>query len=58
MDSIMVERLWRTIKYEHVYLKSARMVKICMLYLDLFEYYNIDRGHSSLNNLTPFEVHF
>lgn len=59
MDNIMVERLWRTVKYEHVYLHVCEDGRD--LYAGLksyFEYYNTDRGHSSLQNLTPFEVYF
>ena len=59
MDNIMVERLWRTVKYEHVYLHVCEDGR--ELYAGLksyFEYYNTDRGHSSLKNQTPFEVYF
>ena len=59
MDNIMVERLWRTVKYEHVYLHVYEDGR--ELYAGLksyFEYYNTDRGHSSLQDLTPFEVYF
>ena len=57
-DNIFVERLWRTVKYEEVYLKE---------YLDVweteeslrryFEFYNYQRPHQSLNYQTPFEAY-
>jgi len=58
-DNIFVERLWRTVKYEEVYLKD---------YLDLseaseslgryFHFYNHERIHQSLDWQTPAEVYF
>lgn len=57
-DNIFTERLWRTIKYEEVYLKqydSPREVR-----QSLYEYvsfYNNEREHSSLGNKTPSEVY-
>ena len=58
-DNILVERLWRTVKYEEVYLKEYSdghdLIKSLRRY---FDYYNNDRQHSSLGYRTPSEVYF
>lgn len=57
-DNIMIERLWRTVKYEEVYLKSYDSVCDCRESLDEYiRYYNESRPHSSLRNKTPFQVY-
>jgi putative transposase len=59
IDNVFVERLWRTVKYEYVYLHSQEDVK--QLYEGLkqyFEYYNTQRPHQALNYKTPAEVYF
>jgi len=59
MDNIFTERLWRTIKYEEVYLKSYVTVREAVEHIGRFiEFYNHERPHSSLNNLTPADVYF
>lgn len=58
-DNIFIERLWRTVKYEHVYLYHHETVP--ELYKGLtsyFHFYNHERFHQSLNNFTPAEAHF
>lgn len=58
-DNIFVERLWRTIKYEEVYLKSYETVKEAREQLANFvEFYNYQRPHQSLNYKTPAEIYF
>ena len=58
-DNIFVERLWRTVKYEEVYLKQYRIVSEARSGLkNYFEFYNTDRPHSSLEDHTPEEVYF
>lgn len=58
-DNIFVERLWRTVKYNDVYLKDYASVRELKNGLgDFFSYYNERRGHSSLNDRTPDEVYF
>ena len=58
-DNIMVERLWRTVKYEEVYLHSYQTVSEARVALSrYFRFYNTERIHSSLGNLTPYEVYF
>jgi putative transposase len=58
-DNIFIERLWRTVKYEEVYLHSYETVAEARSNLSrYFAFYNIERIHSSLGNLTPYEVYF
>ena len=57
-DNIFVERLWRSVKYEEVYLKEY--ANVGALYHGLkayFELYNHERPHQSLAYQTPAEVH-
>lgn len=59
MDNIFTERLWRTVKYENIYLKSYATVQEARAGLtEYFDFYNFDRSHSSLDDLTPSEVYF
>jgi len=58
LDNIFVERLWRSVKYEDVYLKGYAGVPELLLGLaDYFEFYNSERFHQSLDYLTPDEVY-
>jgi putative transposase len=58
-DNIFVERLWRTVKYEEVYLKDYGDVDEARRGLGrFFGFYNHKRLHQSLGYLTPAEVHF
>jgi len=57
-DNIFVERLWRSVKYEEVYLKDYETVKNAVLGLiSYFDFYNTERGHQSLQYQTPYEVY-
>jgi len=57
-DNIMVERLWRSVKYEEVYLKDYQTVAEAKLGLGrYFELYNTERLHQSLDYCTPAEVY-
>ena len=59
LDNIFIERLWRTVKYEEIYLKEYDSVKCLYLALkEYFEFYNNERLHQSLNYQTPRQVHF
>jgi len=59
LDNIFVERLWRSVKYENVYMNDYQSVKDLRLGLnDYFTFYNHERLHQSLDYRTPFEVHF
>lgn len=58
MDNIFTERLWRTVKYEEVYLKSYADIKDAEQNLKrYFDLYNNRRPHQSLNYQTPAEVY-
>ncbi len=57
-DNIVVERLWRTVKYEEVYLHQYTMVSDARRGLDrYFLFYNMERIHESLGYCTPYEVY-
>jgi putative transposase len=59
LDNIFVERLWRSVKYEDIYLKDYLTVPALAAGLDAyFRFYNHARLHQSLNYRTPAEVHF
>jgi putative transposase len=58
MDNIMVERLWRSVKYEEVYIKDYRSVAELVQGLKAyFEFYNHERPHQSFGGQTPAEVY-
>ena len=57
LDNIFVERLWRTVKYEEIYLKSYCSLVDAYAQLDrYFHFYNEDRPHSALGGATPAEI--
>ena len=59
IDNIFIERLWRTVKYENVYLQAYSDGR--SLYSGLekyFEFYNNKRFHQSLDYNTPFETYY
>jgi putative transposase len=57
-DNIFVERLWRTVKYEEVYLKEYDGVRDAKANLkQYFDFYNNERPHQSLGYKTPVEVY-
>lgn len=59
LDNIFVERLWRSVKYEEVYLKDYRTVQDAEEGLKrYFDFYNHGRPHQSLGYRKPCEVHF
>lgn len=59
MDNIFTERLWRSVKYEDIYIKSYDNSCEARIGLeDYFYKYNNRRPHQSLNNQTPAEVYF
>ena len=58
LDNIFVERLWRTVKYEDVYLKGYdSMTDLTLGLTAYFDFYNSERPHQSLSNLTPNQVY-
>ena len=58
LDNIFVERLWRTVKYEDIYLKEYATVPALAAGLnDYFHLYNYERPHQSLQDCTPAVVY-
>jgi putative transposase len=58
LDNIFIERFWRSLKYEEVYIKSYENVRECRKSLNEYmNFYNQKRLHQSLNYLTPCEVY-
>ena len=58
MDNIFIERLWKTVKYEEVYLKAYESINHAKKELTkFFDRYNIRRPHQSLHDRTPDEVY-
>lgn len=58
LDNVFVERLWRSVKYEEIYLKSYRSLVDAHAQLDTyFHFYNERRPHSSLGDATPMETY-
>jgi putative transposase len=59
LDNIFTERLWRTVKYEEVYLHDyANPKAACQSLTQYFDFYNYRRPHQALNYLTPAQVYF
>ncbi len=58
-DNVFVERLWRTIKYEEVYLRAYESVSQAKASLGRYlDFYNARRPHSRLARMTPDRVYF
>jgi putative transposase len=58
-DNIFIERLWWTLKYQYLYLWSFNNGTDLREGLgQWFEFYNVERSHQALDNLTPDEVYF
>jgi putative transposase len=59
LDNVFSERLWRTVKYEEIYLRDYTDGFDARDYLDrYFRFYNEERPHQSLDYRTPHEVYF
>jgi putative transposase len=57
-DNVFVERLWRSVKYERVYLKAYDSVSAARADIaDYLAWYNEHRAHSKLDRLTPHEAY-
>ena len=58
-DNIFTERLWRSVKYEEVYIKEYQVCREAREGLEkYFTFYNTRRYHQSLEYKTPYKVHF
>jgi putative transposase len=59
VDNVFVERLWRSVKYEDVYLRAyATPAAVRAGLTGYFTYYNLERRHQELNRQTPDDVYF
>jgi len=59
LDNIFIERFWRSLKYEDIYLREYATVLELIAGLErYFTFYNLERPHQSLAYRTPAEVHF
>lgn len=58
MDNVFIERLWRSLKYECIYLNAFDTIREASDGIDYWmNYYNQERPHSSLDDLTPSEMY-
>lgn len=58
LDNIFVERLWRSVKHEDVYLKGySNLPELQQGLTEYFEFYNTERFHQSLSYRTPDQVY-
>ena len=59
MDNVFIERLWKSVKYEDIYLKAyASMVELKKGLASYFKFYNEKRWHNSFDRKTPAMVYF
>ncbi len=59
IDNVFIERLWRSLKYEEVYLKAYDSVAQAKQSIgNWMKFYNQDRRHASLNRMTPDQVYY
>lgn len=58
LDNVFIERLWRSVKYEDIYLRDYSSVpELEQGLTNYFRFYNQERPHSSLDGRTPAQVH-
>jgi putative transposase len=58
LDNVFVERLWRSVKYENIYIREYTSPREASIGLkEYFQFYNFKRPHSSLNGKTPSIVY-
>ena len=59
MDNIFIERLWRSVKYEKIFLEEFETVQELLSGLkEYFEFYNFEGPHQSLAGKTPAEIYW
>ena len=58
LDNIFIERLWRTVKYEEVYLRAYESVPEARERIDTYmHFYNNERPHQALGYQTPAQIY-
>ena len=58
-DNVIIERLWRSVKYEDIYLKAyGSMTEVRRGLIEYFRFYNQKRWHQTLDRKTPTMVYF
>jgi putative transposase len=58
MDNVFIERLWRSVKYEHIYLfEHATIIELCAGLEKWFELYNHWRPHATHGGETPAKIY-
>ena len=59
LDNVFIERLWRTVKYNNIYIKGYETIPEAQTGLEeYFEYYNERRSHSSLGDKCPDMIYY
>ncbi len=59
LDNIIIERLWRTVKYEDIFINDYETIPQTKIGLTAyFTFYNTDRPHQSLNYQSPYQLYF
>lgn len=59
LDNIFTERLWRSVKYEDVFLNSYQNLEAARAGLErYFHFYNYERPHQAIDNQTPAQLYF
>ncbi|EED31231.1 integrase, catalytic region [gamma proteobacterium NOR5-3] len=59
IDNVFIERLWRSVKYEEVYLRAYDSINGARASLGrYFKFYNTERRHQSLDRRTPDSVYY
>lgn len=59
LENIYIERLWRTVKYEHIFIwRHDNVTELKESLRHYFYRYNNERGHMSLDYKTPNEVYY
>lgn len=59
LDNVFIERLWRSVKYEDIYVRGYEQLPDALAGLGrYFSFYNTERPHQGLGYATPSEVHY
>ncbi|UXP34203.1 DDE-type integrase/transposase/recombinase [Reichenbachiella agarivorans] len=58
IDNAFIERLWRSVKYEKLYLNPLKDgMDLYLLMAEYFNYYNMERRHTSIKDQRPFDLY-